>query len=149
MRYLLLILISFIGMGVYFLLAQPTPMQDPQPKNVLGTPLEVCCTSPMTGFYRTGSCETGPHDRGVHVVCAEVTAEFLNYSATCGNDLKTPFPQYGFPGLKPGDTWCLCVSRWKEALEAGVAPPVILAATHEKALSVVTLEELKAHALMP
>ena len=110
------------------------------PKNVLGTELQACCMDPLTGFYRTGSCETGPEDRGIHVVCAIMTADFLNYSASCGNNLKTPAPAYGFPGLKPGDQWCLCASRWKEAYEAGLAPPVVLASTHEKALEIIPLQ---------
>lgn len=117
------------------------------PRNVLGGPLETCCTSPLTGFYRTGKCETGPDDIGTHVVCARMTAEFLAFTKSRGNDLSTPAPWFRFPGLKPGDQWCLCVSRWKEALEAGVAPPVILEATHEKALEVVSLADLKRHAL--
>ncbi|MEN0004724.1 MAG: DUF2237 domain-containing protein [Bacteroidota bacterium] len=116
-------------------------------KNVLGGPLQTCCTSPMTGFYRNGKCETGPEDRGIHVVCAMVTKEFLEYSKAQGNDLMTPNPYYRFPGLKPGDGWCLCASRWKEAKNAGVAPPVILASTHENALKIVTLEELEEHAV--
>lgn len=116
-------------------------------KNVLGGPLEPCCTSPLTGFYRTGSCETGPEDRGTHVICAQVTAAFLAFTKSRGNDLITPAPEYGFPGLKPGDRWCLCATRWREALEAGVAPPVILAATHEAALRYVTLQDLLNHAL--
>ena len=117
-----------------------------QAKNVLGGPLAVCCTNPRTGFYRTGSCETGPEDLGSHTVCAEMTAEFLEFTRSRGNDLSTPLPAYGFPGLKPGDKWCLCAARWKEAADAGVAPPVILAATHERALEVVDLDELRAHA---
>ena len=117
-----------------------------QAKNVLGGPLAVCCTNPRTGFYRTGSCETGPEDLGSHTVCAEMTAEFLEFTRSRGNDLSTPLPAYGFPGLKPGDKWCLCAARWKEAADAGVAPPVILAATHERALDVVDLDELRAHA---
>jgi uncharacterized protein (DUF2237 family) len=117
-----------------------------QVKNVLGGPLAVCCTNPRTGFYRTGSCETGPEDLGSHTVCAEMTAEFLEFTRSRGNDLSTPLPAYGFPGLKPGDKWCLCAARWKEAADAGVAPPVILAATHERALDVVDLDELRAHA---
>lgn len=115
-------------------------------KNVLGGELEVCCGAPMTGFYRDGKCRTGADDRGVHVVCAEVTAEFLAFTQAQGNDLSTPMPDFGFPGLQPGDRWCLCAERWKEALEAAIAPPVALAATHTKALDYVTLEELKAHA---
>ena len=99
-------------------------------KNVLGTELKSCCESPMTGFYRDGMCHTGGGDVGVHVICAQVTGEFLEFSRTRGNDLISPAPAMGFPGLKPGDRWCLCASRWKEALDAGVAPPVVLAATH-------------------
>ena len=115
-------------------------------KNILGGDLESCCTDPVTGFYRTGSCETGPEDRGVHVVCARVTLEFLQFSKALGNDLITPRPEFGFPGLKPGDGWCLCAGRWQEALDAGVAPPVVLAATHEAALRTISLEDLQAHA---
>jgi uncharacterized protein (DUF2237 family) len=116
-------------------------------KNVLGGELEVCSLAPRTGFYRDGCCGTGPGDVGLHVVCAEVTDEFLAFSRTRGNDLVTPHPQFGFPGLKAGDRWCLCVERWKEALEAGVAPPVALAATHISTLEFVSLEELQSHAL--
>lgn len=114
-------------------------------RNVLGEPLASCCTAPMTGFYRTGSCETEPEDRGVHVVCAEVTAAFLEFSRVRGNDLVTP--RSGFPGLKPGNRWCLCAARWREALDANVAPPVVLAATHAAALDEASLDELKRHAL--
>lgn len=116
-------------------------------RNVLGTRLEVCSISPMTGFYRDGCCSTGAGDFGAHVVCAEVTQEFLDYTKARGNDLCTPMPAYDFPGLKPGDRWCLCASRWKEALDAGVAPPVVLAATHASALEYVSIAELKRHAL--
>ncbi|BAZ04048.1 DUF2237 family protein [Calothrix sp. NIES-3974] len=116
-------------------------------KNVLGQKLEICCTSPMTGFYRNGMCETGAQDFGSHVVCAQVTQEFLEFTKARGNDLSTPMPMYDFPGLKPGDRWCLCASRWKEALDAGVAPPINLAATHEAALKVVSLEVLKEHSV--
>lgn len=116
-------------------------------RNVLNGPLETCGTDPVTGFYRRGCCETGGEDVGIHVVCAEMTAEFLAFSATRGNDLSTPVPHFGFPGLRPGDRWCLCVERWQEALEAGVAPPVILEATHISALEFVSIEELKAHAI--
>jgi uncharacterized protein (DUF2237 family) len=119
----------------------------PSGKNVLGGPLQSCCTDPMTGFYRTGRCETGPGDIGLHVICAQVTAEFLAFSRARGNDLTTPVPEADFPGLVPGDRWCLCATRWKEALEAGVAPPVILEATHMSALEFVSLEELQAHAV--
>jgi len=115
-------------------------------KNVLGGELKTCCMDPMTGFYRDGKCNTGADDRGVHVVCAVVTEDFLGYSRSCGNDLITPNPMFGFPGLKPGDKWCLCAARWKEAYEAGVAPPVVLASTHEKALQIVSLDVLEAHA---
>ena len=116
-------------------------------KNVIGGNLEVCCTSPMTGFYRDGFCRTGGQDFGSHVVCAQVTSEFLEYTKSHGNDLSTPVPDSNFPGLKPGDRWCLCASRWQEALDAGVAPPVILSATHARALEMVSLDELKKHAL--
>jgi uncharacterized protein (DUF2237 family) len=115
-------------------------------RNVLGGPLECCCTSPRTGFYRDGYCHTGPQDTGSHTVCAVMTDEFLSFSVRRGNDLVTPHPEFEFPGLKPGDHWCLCVSRWKEALDAGVAPKVLLTACHERALGVVTLEQLQAHA---
>jgi uncharacterized protein (DUF2237 family) len=116
-------------------------------KNVLGGDLEPCCMLAMTGFHRDGFCNTGPGDDGVHVVCAQMTQEFLVFSRRQGNDLSTPAREYGFPGLKPGDRWCLCAMRWKEAMDAGSAPPVILEATHIAALEFVGLEELKAHAL--
>jgi uncharacterized protein (DUF2237 family) len=112
-------------------------------KNVLGMELQIAGTSPITGFYRDGFCSTGTADRGIHVVAAIVTDKFLQYSKARGNDLITPYPAYGFPGLKAGDKWCLCAARWKEAYDAGVAPPVVLEATHEKALEYATLEELK------
>lgn len=123
------------------------PQPIPHAKNVLGGRLEVCCLSPMTGFYRNGRCDTGPDDLGAHMVCAEMTEEFLAFSRTHGNDLSTPMPGFGFPGLKPGDRWCLCLARWKEALDAGAAPRVVLAATHEEALKLVSFEELAQHAL--
>jgi uncharacterized protein (DUF2237 family) len=113
----------------------------------MGGEMASCCLDPLTGFYRTGHCETGPEDRGLHLVCARMTEEFLEFSVSRGNDLVTPRPEYGFPGLKPGNRWCLCVLRWKEALEAGVAPPVFLRATHVLALEHVDLEDLQAHAL--
>jgi uncharacterized protein (DUF2237 family) len=116
-------------------------------RNVLGLPLATCSTAPMTGFFRTGCCDTGPQDRGLHVVCAQVTTEFLAFSRERGNDLSTPVPAYRFPGLGPGDRWCLCAACWQEAFAAGLAPPVVLAATHERALEVVRLEDLKRHAL--
>jgi uncharacterized protein (DUF2237 family) len=118
-------------------------------RNVVGGQLEVCCTSPMTGYQRDGFCNTGVLDRGVHVVCAQVTAEFLAFTQSQGNDLSTPVPDYDFPGLKPGDRWCLCAARWQEALEAGVAPPVVLAATHEAALKHIDLADLKQSAINP
>jgi uncharacterized protein (DUF2237 family) len=118
-------------------------------RNVLGTRLETCCRSPMTGFYRNGRCDTGPEDAGLHLVCVRATDEFLEFSAERGNDLSTPVPEYDFPGLRPGDCWCLCVLRWKEALEAGMAPRVNLAATHLSALEFVSLEELRAHSMDP
>jgi uncharacterized protein (DUF2237 family) len=116
-------------------------------RNVLGGSLQTCCTSPMTGFYRDGCCNTGAGDVGAHVVCAQVTEQFLDYTRAQGNDLSTPVPAFNFPGLKPGDRWCLCASRWKEAFDDGVAPPVVLAATHASALEYVTLDELKQHAI--
>jgi uncharacterized protein (DUF2237 family) len=116
-------------------------------KNVLNKPLRTCCRDPLTGFYRTGKCDTGPGDDGLHVVCAKMTAEFLKFSRSRGNDLSTPYPEAGFPGLKPGDRWCLCAGRWKEAMEAGAAPPVMLAGTHMSALEFVSLDELTAHAV--
>lgn len=114
--------------------------------NVLGTPLQACCRDPLTGFYRDGFCHTGPEDRGLHTVCVVITEEFLSFTRSVGNDLSTPVPAYGFPGLEPGDRWCLCVTRWAEALRAGCAPAVVLAATHVSALEFVSLEDLQAHA---
>ena len=119
----------------------------PSQLNVYGEPLAECCTRPMTGFYRNGRCDTGHEDLGVHSVCVKVTAEFLEYSRSRGNDLSTPMPAYGFPGLQPGDCWCLCAERWKQALADGMAPPVKLAGTHAKTLEYVPLEALKAYAL--
>lgn len=115
-------------------------------RNVLGGVLRPCSTHPLTGFYRNGACDTGPADLGSHTVCAVMTADFLAFSRTAGNDLSTPMPQYGFPGLRPGDRWCLCAPRWQEALEAGHAPPVALEATHEGALRYCRLEDLRAYA---
>ncbi|MCX7815499.1 MAG: DUF2237 domain-containing protein [Tepidimonas ignava] len=122
---------------------------DTTARNVLGGPLRACSYDPLTGYFRDGCCHTGPHDAGRHVICAKVTAEFLAFSRERGNDLITPRPEWRFAGLKPGDRWCLCALRWKEALQAGVAPPVILEATHEAALQVVSLAELQAHAWHP
>lgn len=118
----------------------------PKPKNVLGGELQSCCTDPMTGFYRDGFCRTGADDSGRHTVCIRATSEFLEFCRSVGNDLSTPMPQYAFPGVNDGDKWCLCVLRWKEALEAGMAPQVVLEATHESALQVVSLEDLQMHA---
>lgn len=118
-------------------------------KNVLGTPLANCCLNPKTGFYRDGFCKTGADDIGTHVVCAIMTADFLRFTKSRGNDLSTPIPYYQFPGLQPGDKWCLCVSRWQEAYAAELAPPVILEATHEKALKYVSFEQLLAHKYVP
>ncbi len=115
--------------------------------NVLGEPLKPCSEEPMTGFFRDGCCNTSPEDLGRHVVCCRVTADFLEFSKSRGNDLSTPVPEFGFPGLNPGDQWCLCAARWQEALEAGKAPRVVLQATHAAALKVVKLADLKKHAL--
>ncbi len=123
------------------------PERTPADRNVLGGPLAPCSTSPRTGFFRDGCCNTGPDDHGLHVICAEVTAAFLAHSRERGNDLSTPRPEFGFPGLKPGDRWCLCAGRWREAFEAGCAPPVILSATHEEAPAVVPLATLRECAL--
>ena len=123
------------------------PKGQPSATNVLGGPLLPCSVAPLTGFYRDGCCNTGIEDRGLHTVCVEVTAEFLSFSRGCGNDLSTPVPQYGFPGLKPGDRWCLCAARWEQARQAGVAPRVLLEATHVATLEICALEDLKAHAL--
>ena len=116
-------------------------------RNVLGTELRPCSTKPLTGFLRDGCCNTTPEDLGLHTVCCQMTAEFLAFSKAAGNDLSTPHPQLGFPGLKPGDRWCLCASRWAEAFEAGKAPRVVLEATHERTLEFVSLAALQAHAI--
>jgi uncharacterized protein (DUF2237 family) len=115
--------------------------------NVLGQPLTPCSTRPLTGFYRDGCCHTGSDDHGLHTVCAVMTAEFLAFSKAKGNDLSTPVKEFDFPGLKPGDRWCLCAARWREALAAGAAPRVVLAATNAKTLEVVALDDLKRHAI--
>ena len=115
-------------------------------KNVLGQPLQPCSMKPLTGYYRNGCCDTGAGDAGVHVVCVQTTKEFLEFSKSRGNDLSTPIPEYNFPGLKPGDRWCLCAQRWQEAFEAGRAPKVILQSTHMAALEFIDLENLKSHA---
>jgi len=115
--------------------------------NVLGEPLVPCSDNPVTGFFRDGCCNTDSSDFGSHTVCVRVTAEFLEFSRSRGNDLTTPHAEFGFPGLKPGDQWCLCAARWQEALEAGAAPRVVLQATHAAALRVIKLKSLKAHAI--
>ncbi|MBX3401372.1 MAG: DUF2237 domain-containing protein [Gemmataceae bacterium] len=115
----------------------------PTAKNVLGGPLQSCSTKPLTGFYRNGCCDTGAEDIGLHLVCTQVTAEFLAHQRSIGNDLSTPYPAYGFPGLRPGDRWCVCVQRWKQSLEAGMAAPVVLEATHISTLEYVDLEDLQ------
>lgn len=120
---------------------------DAGARNVLGQELVPCSMDPVTGFFRNGCCETGPHDVGMHTVCAVMTAEFLSYSESVGNDLSTPRPDLGFDGLKPGDRWCLCAPRWKEALDAGAAPQVVLESTHEETLAIVPLGILKDYAL--
>ncbi|MGA7179323.1 MAG: DUF2237 domain-containing protein [Thiobacillaceae bacterium] len=117
------------------------------PVNVLGEALKECSQHPITGFYRDGSCHTGPQDIGLHGVCVLLSEEFLAFSQYAGNDLSTPMPEFGFPGLKAGNRWCLCASRWQQALDAGYAPKVVLTATHETSLKVVRLEDLKAHAV--
>jgi hypothetical protein len=124
-----------------------TTRYDATSKNVLGGELEPCSSRPVTGFFRNGCCETGHEDPGMHPVCAVMTVEFLAYSRAVGNDLSTPRPEFGFPGLKPGDRWCLCAPRWKEALDADAAPLVVLDATHEETLAIVPLGVLKDHAV--
>jgi uncharacterized protein (DUF2237 family) len=119
----------------------------PRTKNVLGTDLETCSEDPLTGFYRDGCCNTGSEDEGLHLVCVVMTDSFLEFSRSVGNDLSTPRPEFGFHGLSDGDRWCLCVTRWKEALEAGCAPQVVLRATHISSLEFVTLDDLKQHAV--
>jgi uncharacterized protein len=119
------------------------------PRNVLGERLEICSIKPMTGFLRDGCCDTAPEDIGSHTVCAVMTAAFLEFSKSRGNDLSTPIPEFGFPGLKPGDRWCLCAPRWQEALEAGQAPRVVLRATHEAALRYCSFDDLKRFAVDP
>lgn len=118
----------------------------PGPLNVLGTPLKPCSTEPMTGWFRDGCCRGDPADRGLHLICAVMTAEFLRFSKSEGNDLSTPRPEYGFPGLLPGDRWCLCATRWRDAYAAGMAPQVVLEATHLNALGVVSLDQLREYA---
>ena len=128
---------------------KPTNQTPPPARNVLGGPLLPCSKDPLTGFYRTGCCETGPEDAGRHVVCIVATAEFLEFSRQMGNDLSTPMPEYGFPGVEPGDRWCLCAIRWVEAYEAGMAPSVVLEASEESALGFIELEKLEDFAVDP
>ena len=125
----------------------PETIKESSRTNVLGTALKCCCRDPLTGFYRDGYCRTSAEDVGQHTVCVQMTREFLDFSVLDGNDLVTPHPEWGFPGLEPGDRWCVCVTRWKAALESGRAGPVDLEACHSSALEFVTLEELRAHAL--
>lgn len=122
-------------------------MSNENPKNVLGGELQPCGLDPVTGFYRDGCCNTSAEDFGRHTVCAVMTEPFLVFSSERGNDLSTPRPEFRFPGLKPGDRWCVCAGRWREAADAGVAPPVVLEATHEKALELLALADLEYHAL--
>jgi uncharacterized protein (DUF2237 family) len=132
-------------------MSTPASGRNTQPKNVLGEPLKPCCANPdegpITGFYRDGFCRTGASDVGIHTVCAEMTVDFLKFSRERGNDLSTPVPEYEFPGLESGDRWCLCAARWKEAYDAGMAPPVVLAACHISSLEFASLEELREHAV--
>ena len=123
------------------------PVDDNSSFNIYGEPLEVCSENPITGFFRDGCCNTNKQDVGSHTVCIEVTKEFLEFSRLKGNDLSTPMPEYGFPGLKPGNRWCLCAARWYEAYQAGMAPRVFLKRTHEKALDIIPLDLLKDHAV--
>ena len=126
------------------------PLGDKRPesgKNVLGEPMEICCEGPLTGFYRNGKCDTGPDDHGLHTVCVQVTYEFLEYSKSVGNDLSEPMTEFGFPGLKEGDRWCLCLSRWKQAYDSDKAPRVYLASTHEASLRLVPLEVFLEYAI--
>ena len=122
-------------------------MRTQSARNVIGTPLEPCSFDPVTGFYRDGCCNTGVEDLGLHLVCIEADADFLEFSKAVGNDLSTPMPQYEFPGVKPGDRWCLCVQRWKQAFEAGRAPRVHIEATHMSSLEFVDLEQLQEYAV--
>ena len=127
----------------------PEEAEQKNELSVLSQPLQSCSSNPMTGFYRDSYCRTGNEDRGVHVVCATMTQEFLSYTKSKGNDLSTPAPRYGFPGLKVGDKWCLCARRWKEAQQAGKAPLVMLEATSKAALRILSLSDLKEHAYSP
>lgn len=126
---------------------RPAPPKPKPQKNVLGGELKSCSEQPLTGFFRDGCCNTGPHDTGAHTVCAELTAEFLQFSKNAGNDLSTARPEFAFPGLNPGDRWCLCAARWVEAFEAGAAPRVVLESTHERTLDYVPLATLRRFAI--
>lgn len=128
-------------------MTSPAPFTGGTERNVLGGPLDPCGTDPMTGYFRDGSCACGPHDPGLHAVCAVMTPEFLAHQSSVGNDLVTPHPEWHFPGLVPGDRWCVVAARWLQAYAAGAAAPVVLAATSERALQVVPLEALKQHAV--
>jgi uncharacterized protein len=125
----------------------PVHLLQYPPRNVLGGALQPCCMDPQTGYYRDGYCNTGPMDAGSHTVCVIVTEEFLAFSKAAGNDLSTPKPEWDFPGLKPGDGWCVCAARWREAQEAGFAAPIKLEATHERALEIINLDVLKRYAI--
>ena len=126
-----------------------TEPEKAESKNVLGQPMQTCGCDPMTGFYRDGCCDTGPSDLGVHTVCCIVTEEFLAVSKHLGNDLSTPMPQFAFPGLNPGDRWCVCANRWLQAFQAGAACPVVMEATHENTLLIVPFDVLLEHAVIP
>lgn len=136
-------LISFFYLFLLLFQIHPMAEQTLFPLNVLGSKLEKCCDEPKTGYFRDGFCRTNHQDVGSHVVCAIVTKEFLEFTKSKGNDLSTPRPEFNFPGLVEGNRWCLCALRWKEALDAGVAPPVIMESTHEKTLEYITIEDLK------
>ena len=138
-------LVSLLALWAYTNVNYSMRSIEKEAKNVLGTPLQTCCTDPMTGYFRNGRCETNEQDRGTHVVCAEMTQEFLDFTKLMGNDLITPRPEYRFPGLKAGDKWCLCALRWREAYLAGFAPPVVLERTNLKALQYIKLDALKKH----
>ena len=154
-RIIMLVLILAISTALYFknrhnsAPASTMIVNTAKARNVFGEQLQPCCFDPMTGYFRDGFCRTASHDFGTHVVCAEMTASFLAFTKSRGNDLSNPRPEYHFPGLQPGDRWCLCALRWKEAEEAGKAPPVILASTDERALKYIPLETLKKYALEP
>jgi uncharacterized protein (DUF2237 family) len=146
-KYIILIVILVNAIFLFSGSVNFTNKSSHMTKNVYGSPIASCCTDPVTGFYRDGKCITGPDDHGTHIVCAQMTKEFLDFTKGRGNDLSTPYPAYNFPGLKAGDCWCLCISRWLEAVEAGVAPPINLQATHEKALEYTTIELLELYSL--